>query len=90
MAKNQIEDDGIPEDSLPSYKDFPGALKHVYRIALGDFDTDEYSLGDGNNEIVLWILFLFSSLLLCIHLLNMLIAIMGESFAANNEVKDIQ
>jgi hypothetical protein len=32
-------------------------------------------------------LFIFASFLLLIHLLNMLIAIMGETFAQNNEIK---
>ena len=40
--------------------------------------------------MVLWILFALASFLLLLHLLNMLIAIMGETFAVNNEVKQVQ
>lgn len=36
------------------------------------------------------ILFVTASFFLLIHLLNMLIAIMGETFSENNETKDIQ
>lgn len=34
--------------------------------------------------------FIIASFFLLIHMLNMLIAIMGETFGANNETKDIQ
>ena len=37
--------------------------------------------------MILWFLFIVSSFILLIHLLNMLIAIMGETFAQNNEIK---
>ena len=50
---------------------------------------DAYSLGNDNYS-ALMIAWAFSSFILLIHLLNMLIAIMGETFAVNNEVKDIQ
>ena len=36
------------------------------------------------------ILFLGMSFFMCIHMLNMLIAIMGETFASNNETKKMQ
>ena len=37
---------------------------------------------------ILGILFLMLSFFMCIHLLNMLIAMMGESFSHNNEVAE--
>ena len=37
-------------------------------------------------EPILTILFLLLSFFMCIHLLNMLIAIMGQSFDRNNEI----
>jgi DNA recombination-dependent growth factor C len=40
--------------------------------------------------VVLWLLFIVTSFVMLIHLLNMLIAIMGESFSQNNEVRVIQ
>lgn len=90
IAKNQVEFDNLEEDGEPSYHTFVGALQHVYLTALGEFGLDDYTLGDGSQEVVLWVLFISASFLLLIHLLNMLIAIMGESFAKNNETKSMQ
>ena len=63
-----------------------GAFDHVYLSSLGEFDTGSYY----NNEMQPWLFILFMGLsfFMCIHLLNMLIAIMGDSFASNNEVKE--
>jgi hypothetical protein len=61
-------------------------LHNIYLLALGDFNTDEYEMGEKSKPI-LWFLFIIASFLLLIHLLNMLIAIMGETFAQNNEIK---
>ena len=74
---------------MPAYEDYSGAMKHVYLLAFGDFDTDSYGLGDGSQTRILWIFFTLSSFILCLHLLNMLIAIMGETFGVNNEIKRI-
>jgi len=63
-----------------------GSLDHVYKSALGEFDTDQYY--DNEMTPVLIILFVGLSFFMCLHLLNMLIAIMGESFAQNNENKE--
>jgi hypothetical protein len=47
-------------------------------------------MGDGSDEAFLWIFFIVASFFLLIHLLNMLIAIMGETFAKTNEIKHQQ
>lgn len=49
-------------------------------------DTEDYS----NNEMtpILSILFVLLSFFMCIHMLNMLIAIMGQSFDKNAEVAE--
>ena len=61
------------------------AAHHVYLASLGEFNTDNYFLDDSMSPVCI-ILFLLLSFFMCIHLLNMLIAIMGESFAKNNEI----
>ena len=76
------------EDSVPDYSKFHGALKHVYLLALGEFNLKDYELGDGTDKLLLWILFVSASFFLLIHLLNMLIAIMGETFVKFNEIKN--
>ena len=54
--------------------------------ALGELDPSEYK--DNPMEVVLLVLFLMISFIMCIHLLNMLIAIMGQSFDKNAEIGD--
>jgi len=59
-------------------------------MALGELaaDDDFFAKGNRSQELVLWMLFLLATFTLCIHLLNMLIAIMGETFANNSEAAD--
>lgn len=52
---------------------FVDSLKHVYRLMFGDFDTDNYGTP-------LWILFIFSSIFMPLIMLNMLIAIMSDTY----------
>ena len=50
-------------------------------LMLGEFislDPNEYSYGGGLNSYLAGFLFLISCFVLVIHLMNMLIAIMGE------------
>ena len=86
MAGKEYDNSG-DEIELPSYETWVGALQNIYLLGLGDFNTDDYGMGDGSSGWILWLLFITSSFILLIHLLNMLIAIMGETFAQNNEIK---
>ena len=72
---------GDDEELIPSYATYMGAINHVYTSSLGEFDTDSYY--DNPMTPILIVLFLAMSFFMCIHLLNMLIAIMGDSFANN-------
>jgi len=83
---NEIEE----EIELPRYFNFIGSMQHVYMLALGEFDDDAYEMGDGSQTTLLWFYFIICSFFLLIHLLNMLIAIMGETFGTNNELKKKQ
>ena len=71
------------EDLIPNYSTFLGACFHVYLASLGEFDTDFYF--DNKMSPLLIMMFLGLSFFMCIHMLNMLIAIMGEIFSNNNE-----
>jgi uncharacterized protein YhhL (DUF1145 family) len=84
--------DGDKEDAgEPGYSSIIGSFKHVYLLSLGEFNLDDYAIGnDPYTTSLLWVLFLLSTFLLLIHLLNMLIAIMGETFTHNNEIKSMQ
>jgi len=85
IGKNQVD---LEEDESkhPSYGTFWGAFDHVYSSSLGEFDTEKYY--DNPMSIILVTLFLLMSFFMCIHLLNMLIAMMGDSFSQNNEIAE--
>lgn len=70
------------EDMIPDYTTIYGAFDHVFRSSLGDFDTGFYFQDD--MKYILVVLFIMMTFLMTIHLLNMLIAIMGDSFANNS------
>jgi len=60
---------------------------HIYRISLGDFDTDRYTAHPAAKWI--WIYFFLATLLTQVMFLNMLIAIMGDTFSRVNNQKDV-
>jgi hypothetical protein len=74
------------DDDPPEYATYLGSFNHVYLSSLGEFETDTYY--DNPMTSVLIFLFLAMSFLMCIHLLNMLIAIMGDIFSTNKENKE--
>ena len=80
--------DKIDEYEPPSYAKALGAVIHVYLSSLGEFDTELY-LGSPMQGPLL-VLFLALSFFMCIHMLNMLIAIMGDSFDKNNQEKKVR
>ncbi len=58
------------------------AFIYTYRLAMGDFNLDFFEeLNSTADFIVAWILFGAGSLFLVIVLLNLLIAIMGDTFS---------
>eukprot|EP00347_Sterkiella_histriomuscorum_P005811 403355181 len=67
---------------------FPSSFIYSYRLGLGDFDIDPYA--ESKNSILLHAFFLLSSLFSAVILLNMLVAIMGESFNRVNETSEHQ
>ena len=72
----------IYPNDLPS--DFFNAIIYSYKLCLGDFSTNGYV---GNNSWFIWVLFALSTFLLQITFLNMLIAIMGNTFTNVSEKK---
>ena len=59
------------------------ALISAYFMGLGDFAYDSYS--NGPNKFSAWGMFLLATFLTCVVFMNMLIAIMGETFGAVTE-----
>ena len=51
---------------------------HAYLTGLGDFNKDYYS---DHNQVMTWMMFLGATIIVQLVFMNLLIAIMGESFA---------
>ena len=55
-------------------------------LSLGEFDLDNYNYE--GNDVIVWIVFIATTFITQITFLNMLIAIMGDTFARVSEVKE--
>ena len=54
-------------------------------LSLGEFEVDAY--GDSGKEYIIWIVFIMSTFIIQVTFLNMLIAIMGDTFDRVTEKK---
>ena len=63
--------------------DFIDSVISSYFMGLGEFAYDGYS--SGPNKYSAWFMFLLATFLTCVVFMNMLIAIMGETFGAVTE-----
>lgn len=59
------------------------ALISAYFMGLGEFAYDGYSVGPNSSSA--WFMFLLATFITCVVFMNMLIAIMGETFGAVTE-----
>lgn len=85
IGKNQ--NDQLKEgEEPPSYSTILGSFDHVYSASLGQTDTGDY-FGHPMQPFTV-ILFIMMSFFMCIHLLNMLIAMMGNSFTQNHDLAE--
>ena len=57
-----------------------------YLLSLGEFDTENY--GSEGGDTLPWIVFIAATFITQITFLNMLIAIMGDTFARVSEAKE--
>ena len=65
---------------------FFNSIFNQYLIGLGDFDIENYELLQ--HDWFVWVLFIFMTFLTQIVFLNMLIAIMGNTYAKEMEFRD--
>jgi len=80
LGRNSPEEEGnLAGDN------FVDAFIFSYKMGLGDFSTYGFSTKD---EEMLWIFFLLNSLIILIVLLNLLIAIMGDTFDRVQETQE--
>lgn len=87
IGRNQIQFDNIDPEEPIIYAEWMGAFWTVTMLSLGNPETDNFFQGDGNQKIYLMCLFGLSAVMILIHLLNMLIAIMADTFTKYNEVQ---
>ena len=85
-ALNAKDDAGKPVD-MPYVDDYGlygigNAIMNAYLVSLGEFGTDNYgNEAGGVNRFLVWIFFVLATFLMLIVFMNMLIAIMGDTFA---------
>ena len=86
MRSISTSNEDVPDESgnssqfVGSYVD---SITYTYRMVLGDFDTSNF----GNVALpYVWILFVLCTVFNMIIMLNLLVAIISESFARINEV----
>jgi len=85
VNKNTFDsgDDENPDSFryVASYSDWhaSNAFISMYLLSLGDFDMENYS--KGHDRVIVWAVFLIATFLLLVVFMNMLIAIMGDTFA---------
>lgn len=87
IGQNQKDFDNIPEDKAADipYGTFVDSISYVADILIGQTDQDSFNLGDGRMYNLLEIIFWMACFVIMIHLLNMLIAIMGNTFSEGND-----
>jgi hypothetical protein len=64
------------------------SLLYMWNVCLGGGGSDMFAYGDASQKVYLNTLFIAAQFILLIHLLNMLIAIMGNTFAIRNEITE--
>lgn len=72
------------------YASVGGAFQYMWYISIGELSADDnlFQITDSFwTQLILWVLFVAATFLVLIHMLNMLIAVMTETFTINNENK---
>ena len=91
MGKNQVQFDEIEsKDDYPIYYEIRGSIQYIYLLSLGEIFADDanFSKGNKNQQTWLWILFILATFIIIVTMMNMLIAIMGDTFVNNSEVAE--
>ena len=89
VGQNQLSYDNLSEEEIDglTYGSFIEACWYMYTdFILGGLVLDSYEAGDASQAGLLYFLYIVASFMLLINLLNMLIAIMGNTYAVRGEV----
>ena len=87
LNRDPDDEDSAIIDQAVNNRVFDSILNQ-YLLSLGEFGTDNYGAGEKGEDWVLWIFFILSTFITSITILNMLIAIMGDTFGKVTEIKD--
>ena len=92
IIKVDHDDSLIEEDRMPAifreffsesdfyFADLINSFLNTYLLALGEFDFEDFNTRGPFSQALLWILFLFFTFMLQITFVNMVIAIMSQTF----------
>ena len=90
IGRNQLFFDEITvkeyEETPIPYTDIRKAIWYIWLLTLGEFNYDCFWLGNANSSFYLIFVFCIATFMMIIHLLNMLIAIMGNTFENRNHI----
>ena len=82
LGKNQLHFEKVPIGSHPLYSTIKGAFQYSFLLfgfteaGLSNFTVSADKTN--NMQVYLWVVFVLATFVLCLHLLNMLIGIMGD------------
>jgi hypothetical protein len=82
------EDSSLYPNAFGQGGEEASAIMYQYLLALGEFHTDNFYHGKGEDAPILWVFFIISTFLSTVIMLNMMIAIMGETFNTLNAISD--
>lgn len=90
LGKNQIQFDHVAYSEAPGYVSFGQAVMYIQQVIMTGGEIDGFEVGkDPTNYYFLLLLYVLGTFYLVIHMLNMLVAIMGEAFSIHREKSDI-
>lgn len=85
LNMNRSDENLIVEETFSFW--LPNMFLNQYELALGEFNMDGFS--NGPQENLCWMFFIFATFFSQITMLNMLIAIMGDTFERIIENKEL-
>jgi hypothetical protein len=96
LGQNQIQFDelsGVPneegESEVPLYTTPMNSMLFMFYILLGEVGfSGAFESGKKNQAGALWVLFVIATFFFIIVMMNMLVAIMGETFVKNYEIEE--
>jgi|AACY02.7.fsa_nt_gi hypothetical protein len=77
MAFDEVSEE---EKESITYASGIGSISYIYSMLLGESDSEGFTVGISSQTPFLTIMFVITTFIIMIHLLNMLIAVMGNTF----------